>query len=75
MGHLDGAKTNIVITSERSNKTDKLKFALQRDIACLKYPWITDSVKAGHALPFEDYLVTTTNACSTPEKCEIIKNY
>lgn len=53
--------------------TKKLQFALQKDIACLRYPWITDSIKAGHALAFEDYLVTSSNACSTPERSEFQK--
>ncbi|XP_051154922.1 DNA topoisomerase 2-binding protein 1 isoform X2 [Leptopilina boulardi] len=67
-GDLDGSQTNILITSERGTMTKKLQFALQKDIACLRYPWITDSIKAGHALAFEDYLVTSSNACSTPER-------
>ncbi|XP_043474546.1 DNA topoisomerase 2-binding protein 1-A isoform X2 [Leptopilina heterotoma] len=68
MGHLDAMETNILITSERGTMTEKLKFALQKELACLRYPWIIDSIKAGYALPFENYLVTSSNACSTPER-------
>lgn len=67
-GHLDALETNILITSEKGTMTEKLKFALQKELACLRYPWITDSIKAGFALPFENYLVSSSNACSTPER-------
>ena len=68
MGHLDGSRTNIVLASDKSGLTEKLKFALQKEIPCLKYQWVMESIEAGYALPFEDYAIKSTKASSTPER-------
>ncbi|XP_015175176.1 PREDICTED: DNA topoisomerase 2-binding protein 1 isoform X3 [Polistes dominula] len=68
MGPLDGLKVKIVIAPENSSLTDKLTFAMQNNIACLKPEWVYESVKLGYALPFNNYLIKSTKACSTPEK-------
>ncbi|KAI4486795.1 hypothetical protein M0804_006165 [Polistes exclamans] len=74
MGPLDGLKVKIVIAPENSSLTDKLTFAMQNNIPCLKPEWVYESVKIGYALPFNNYLIKSTKACSTPEKmraCEM----
>lgn len=68
MGPLDGLKVKIVVAPENSSLTDKLKFAMQNNIACLKPEWVYESLKLGYALPFKNYLIKSTKACSTPEK-------
>ncbi|XP_035738544.1 DNA topoisomerase 2-binding protein 1-A-like isoform X1 [Vespa mandarinia] len=68
MGPLDGLKVKIVVAPENSSLTDKLKFAMQNNIACLKPEWVYESLKLGYALPFNNYLIKSTKACSTPEK-------
>ncbi|KAI4502718.1 hypothetical protein M0802_001762 [Mischocyttarus mexicanus] len=68
MGPLDGLKVKIVIAPEKSSLTDKLTFAMQNNIACLKPEWVYESLKLGYALPFNNYLIKSTKACSTPEK-------
>lgn len=70
MGPLDGLKVKIVIAPENSPLTDKLKFALQNNIACLKPGWVFESVKVGYALPFNNFLIKSTKASSTPEKSQ-----
>ncbi|XP_023318938.1 DNA topoisomerase 2-binding protein 1-A isoform X3 [Trichogramma pretiosum] len=68
MGILDGTKVKIVITVETSGLSDKLKYAMQNGIPCLEIKWVYDSLDAGYALPFSNYLIKSTQACSTPEK-------
>ncbi|KAJ8681698.1 hypothetical protein QAD02_017490 [Eretmocerus hayati] len=70
MGVLDGGKVRVVITSESSGASEKLKFAMQNKIPCLKVEWVYDSIRAESSLPFSDYLIEATQACSTPEKSE-----
>lgn len=68
MGVLDGTKVKIVITSEVNSSSEKLKYAVQNNIPCLKVEWVYESVEAGYSLPFANYLIKSTQACSTPEK-------
>lgn len=76
MGPLDGLKVKIVVAPENSSLTDKLKFAMQNNIACLKPEWVYESLKVGYALPFNNYLIKSTKACSTPEKLKgIFRSY
>ena len=73
MGVLDGTKVKIVISLGTTNLSEKLKYAMQNDIPCLRIEWVHDSVKAGYALPFANYLIKSTQACSTPEKSTSIE--
>ncbi|XP_033225645.1 DNA topoisomerase 2-binding protein 1 isoform X2 [Belonocnema kinseyi] len=76
MGHLDGSKTNILLASEKSALTEKLRFALNKEIPCLKYQWVMDSIEAGYALPFENYVIhNATKASSTPERTNATLNF
>lgn len=68
MGVLDGTKVKIVLAPEHCPLSDKLKYAKENNIACLRVDWAYESVKAGYSLPFKDFLITSTNSCSTPEK-------
>lgn len=68
MGVLDGSKIKIVITLETSKLSDKLKYAMQNNIPCLKVEWIYESIQAGYSLPITNYQIKSTQACSTPEK-------
>jgi hypothetical protein len=73
MGVLDGTKVKVVITSETSSISEKLKYAMQNNIPCLKLEWVYDSLEAGYSLPFSNYVIKSTQACSTPEKSSSIK--
>jgi len=68
MGPLDGTKVRVVFASENGPMSDKLKYALDNNIACLKPDWIYESIKVGHALPFHNFIIKSVKACSTPEK-------
>ncbi|XP_012219736.2 DNA topoisomerase 2-binding protein 1 isoform X1 [Linepithema humile] len=68
MGPLDGSKVRVVVTSENGPLSDKLKYAMNNDIACLKPDWVYESIKIGYALPFRDFIIKSNKACSTPEK-------
>ena len=68
MGVLDGTKVKIVITLETTSLSDKLRYAMQNNIPCLKIEWVYESVEAGYSLPFANYLIKSTQASSTPEK-------
>ncbi|XP_012272472.1 DNA topoisomerase 2-binding protein 1-B isoform X3 [Orussus abietinus] len=68
MGALDGSKVRIVLAPEKCPPSDKLKYAMQNNIACLQMEWVYESVSIGYALPFTKYLITSTKACSTPER-------
>lgn len=68
MGPLDGAKVRVVIASEDGPLSNKLKYAMDNDIACLKISWVYESIKVGYALPFRNFLIESTKASSTPEK-------
>ncbi|XP_014482988.1 PREDICTED: DNA topoisomerase 2-binding protein 1-A isoform X2 [Dinoponera quadriceps] len=68
MGPLDGAKVRVVIASENGPLSDKLKYAMDNGIACLKIDWVYKSIEIGYALPFRNFLIESTKACSTPEK-------
>lgn len=68
MGPLDGAKVRIVIASENGPLSDKLKYAMDNGIACLKINWVYESIKVGYALPFRHFLIESSKASSTPEK-------
>ncbi|XP_016844726.1 DNA topoisomerase 2-binding protein 1-A [Nasonia vitripennis] len=71
MGVLDGSKIKIVITLETSKLSDKLKYAMQNNIPCLKVEWIYESIEAGYSLPITNYQIKSTQACSTPEKSTV----
>ncbi|XP_011498023.1 PREDICTED: DNA topoisomerase 2-binding protein 1-A [Ceratosolen solmsi marchali] len=71
MGVLDGTKVKVVITSETSSLSEKLKYAMQNNIPCLKVEWVYDSLEAGYSLPFSNYVIKYTQACSTPEKASV----
>ncbi|KAK0080938.1 hypothetical protein PV325_013078, partial [Microctonus aethiopoides] len=58
MGPLDGTKVEVVLAPDNSSLNEKIKFALQNNIACLKFEWVIKSVNAGYALPFNNYLIT-----------------
>ncbi|XP_066593898.1 DNA topoisomerase 2-binding protein 1 [Prorops nasuta] len=68
MGPLDGSKVKVVFAPEKPALSDKLKFAMQQGLPCLKVEWVYASIKAGYALPFNNYLIKSTKATSTPEK-------
>lgn len=69
MGPLDGTKVTVVVAKEYSTSSEKLKYAMQNNIPCLRVDWVTKSVAAGYALPFNDYVITpTVKPTSTPEK-------
>ncbi|XP_072746156.1 DNA topoisomerase 2-binding protein 1-A isoform X2 [Anoplolepis gracilipes] len=68
MGPLDGTKVRVVLASENGPMSDKLKYAMDNDIACLKPDWIHESIKVGYALPFYNFIIKSVKACSTPEK-------
>lgn len=68
MGPLDGSKVRVVVTTENGPLSDKLKYAMDNGIACLKPDWIYESIKIGYALPFRDFIIKSVKACSTPEK-------
>ncbi|XP_015595302.1 DNA topoisomerase 2-binding protein 1-A isoform X2 [Cephus cinctus] len=70
MGALDGSKVKVVLAPENSALSDKLKYALQNNIPCVKSEWIYESIKKGYALPFNDFLIKSTKACSTPDKSQ-----
>ncbi|KAG5323618.1 TOPB1 protein, partial [Pseudoatta argentina] len=68
MGPLDGTKVRVVLTTEIGPLSDKLKYAMENDIACLKLDWVYESIKIGYALPFANFIIQSVKACSTPEK-------
>lgn len=68
MSSLDGLKVKVVLAPEDSRISEKLKYAKQKNIACLIPDWVYGSIKAGYALPFKDFFVKSSKACSTPEK-------
>jgi len=68
MGPLDGTKVRVVLASENGPLSDKLKYAMENDIPCLKPDWVYKSIKIGYALPFRNFIVKSTKASSTPEK-------
>ena len=68
MGPLDGTKVRVVLTTEIGPLSDKLKYAMENDIACLKLDWVYESIKIGYALPFSNFIIQSVKACSTPEK-------
>lgn len=68
MGPLDGTKVQIVIASKNGSLSDKLKYAMDNGIACLKLDWVYESIKAGYALPIQNFVIESSKACSTPEK-------
>lgn len=68
MGSLDGDKVKIVLAPENSILSEKLKFAFQNNIQCVRTDWIKDSIEQGHALPFSGYSVNPSTGCSTPER-------
>ncbi|XP_076755410.1 mutagen-sensitive 101 isoform X1 [Xylocopa sonorina] len=68
MGALDGKKVKIVLAPENSPVSEKLKFAKQAQIACLRPDWVYKSINVGYALPFKDYIIKSLKACSTPDK-------
>ncbi|XP_025266640.1 DNA topoisomerase 2-binding protein 1-A isoform X3 [Camponotus floridanus] len=71
MGPLDGTKVRVVFASKSGPMSDKLKYALENNIACLQPDWIYESIKVGHALPFHNFIIKSVKACSTPEKSHI----
>ncbi|XP_029163393.1 DNA topoisomerase 2-binding protein 1-A isoform X2 [Nylanderia fulva] len=68
MGPLDGTKVRVVLASANGPISDKLKYAMENDIACLKPDWVYESIKVGYALPFHNFIIKSMKACSTPEK-------
>ncbi|XP_018339764.1 PREDICTED: DNA topoisomerase 2-binding protein 1-A isoform X3 [Trachymyrmex septentrionalis] len=73
MGPLDGTKVRVVLTTEIGPLSDKLKYAMENDIACLKLDWVYESIKIGYALPFSNFIIQSVKACSTPEKSNTSK--
>ena len=73
MGGLDGSVVKVVLAPENSLLSEKLKYARQNNIACLKVDWIYQSISAGYALPFSSYLIESAQQCSTPEKSQGVK--
>ncbi|XP_050451407.1 DNA topoisomerase 2-binding protein 1-A isoform X2 [Cataglyphis hispanica] len=71
MGPLDGTKVRVVLAPENGPMSDKLKYAMDNDIACLKPDWVHESIKVGYALPFHNFIIKSVKACSTPEKSHI----
>lgn len=57
----------IILTKDNAGSSEKIKCGVQNKIPCLKFKWVHDSVKAGHALTLDDY-EAVTNSCSTPER-------
>ncbi|XP_025993748.1 DNA topoisomerase 2-binding protein 1 isoform X2 [Solenopsis invicta] len=68
MGPLDGTKVRVVLASENGPLSDKLKYAMENNIPCLKLDWMYESIKVGYALPFRNFIIKSVKACSTPEK-------
>lgn len=68
MGALDGTKVRVVLASEAGPLSDKLKYAMENNIPCLKPDWMYESIKVGYALPFRKFIIKSVKACSTPEK-------
>jgi len=68
MGPLDGTKVRVVVALENGPLSDKLKYAMDNDIACLKPDWVYESIKMGYALSFSNFVIKSAKACSTPEK-------
>lgn len=68
LGPLDGSKVRVVIASENGPLSDKLRYAMDNGIACLKVGWVYESIKVGYALPFRNFLIESSKASSTPEK-------
>ncbi|XP_076627119.1 mutagen-sensitive 101 isoform X1 [Colletes latitarsis] len=68
MGPLDGAKVTVVLAPENSPLSEKLKYAKRANIACLTPNWVYESIKVGYALPFKNFLIKSSKACSTPER-------
>lgn len=68
MGPLDGTKVRVVLASEIGPLSDKLKYAMENDIPCLKPDWVYESIKISYALPFRNFIIKSVKACSTPEK-------
>ncbi|KAK0083477.1 hypothetical protein PV325_008732 [Microctonus aethiopoides] len=66
---LDGTKVKVVLAPDNSLLSEKIKFPLQNNVACLKLKWVIKSVNAGYALPFNNYLITPAPRAlsSTPE--------
>ncbi|KAK0171066.1 hypothetical protein PV328_008830 [Microctonus aethiopoides] len=63
-------KPNVrVLVASDNSLSEKFKFALRNNIACLKFEWVIESVNAGYALPMHNYLITLAPRalCSTPE--------
>ncbi|XP_011313192.1 DNA topoisomerase 2-binding protein 1 isoform X2 [Fopius arisanus] len=68
MGPLDGRKVKLLITDEYTTMSDKIKFALANDIPCVTSNWIKKSIEVGYALPFNEFIISPSTKCSTPEK-------
>ncbi|KAH0952086.1 hypothetical protein HN011_008630 [Eciton burchellii] len=68
MGPLDGTKVRVVVALENGPLSDKLRYAMDNDIACLKPEWVYESIKIGYALSFSNFVIKSAKACSTPEK-------
>ncbi|XP_018314729.1 DNA topoisomerase 2-binding protein 1-B isoform X3 [Mycetomoellerius zeteki] len=68
MGPLDGTKVRVVLATKNGPLSDKLKYAMENDIACLTLDWVYESIKIGYALPFHNFIIQSVKACSTPEK-------
>ncbi|XP_011691670.1 PREDICTED: DNA topoisomerase 2-binding protein 1 isoform X2 [Wasmannia auropunctata] len=68
MGPLDGTKVRVVLASESGPVSDKLKYAMENNIPCLRTDWLYESIKIGYALPFRNFIIKSVKACSTPEK-------
>ncbi|TGZ37603.1 DNA topoisomerase 2-binding protein 1 [Temnothorax longispinosus] len=68
MGPLDGTKVRVVLASESGPLSDKLKYAKENSIPCLRPDWVYESIKVGYALPFRNFIIKSVKTCSTPEK-------
>ncbi|XP_011866675.1 PREDICTED: DNA topoisomerase 2-binding protein 1 isoform X2 [Vollenhovia emeryi] len=68
MGPLDGTKVRMVLASKTGPMSDKLKYAMENNIPCLRTEWVYESIKLGYALPFCNFIIKSVKMCSTPER-------
>lgn len=70
-GPLDGTRVKIVLAKEYSTISEKIKYAMQNSIPCLKYEWVKKSLQANYALPYSSFIISpdeNKQKSSTPEK-------
>lgn len=70
-GQLDGARVKIVLAKEYSTISEKINYAMQTNIACLRCEWVDESLKENYALPFSKFIISPSEnkqKSSTPER-------